>query len=336
MGRWSQRLTVAVALALLPAAVPAGARAARPAQFPPAASSPVTGLEPYVEQEAARPLTRVSRPSLPRVAEPGASTRTVVRLRVGGLARAYVVVSPQRPNLRLPLIVALPGVRQTALQAEQFQGWDSYAARGQAIVVYGSSYGGAWAAGTCCVVDRPGSARPVLDDVAYLDRVLAQVQRTRPVDRRRVFLVGFSNGGMMAYRYACARPGVLAAMAVVASTSATPGCHPSRALPVLALHGARDDIIPLAGARFSAGLHAPLLAPTRALDPWRAVARGTGVPVQLRVLPRMAHLWPTVSATGVDGTSLLWRFLSPHVNQRTLGLVARRPVGSHPWRLAAV
>ena len=39
--------------------------------------------------------------------------------------------------------------------------------------------------------------------VAYLRAIIRDVMARYPVDRRRVFVVGHSNGGFMAYRMAC-------------------------------------------------------------------------------------------------------------------------------------
>ena len=82
------------------------------------------------------------------------------------------------------------------------------------------------------------------------------------MDQRRVYLVGFSNGGMLAHRFALERPGVAAAIAVVSGGMPCDlPVEPSRlnARPnarndvrgVLVIHGDQDRV-----ARFGA-LEAP-------------------------------------------------------------------------------
>jgi polyhydroxybutyrate depolymerase len=81
------------------------------------------------------------------------------------------------------------------------------------------------------------------DDVAYVDALLAEVERAISVDRDRIYATGISNGGAMSHRLACERADVFAAIAAVAGenqASAAPGCHPSRPVPVLQIHGTDD------------------------------------------------------------------------------------------------
>lgn len=81
------------------------------------------------------------------------------------------------------------------------------------------------------------------DDVAYVDALLAEVQRSVTVDAKRIFATGISNGAAMSHRLACERANVFAAIAPVAGAnqaSGVPGCAPSRPVPVLHLHGTQD------------------------------------------------------------------------------------------------
>ena len=51
--------------------------------------------------------------------------------------------------------------------------------------------------------DELDAAAGKIDDLAYLDRLLQITGALQGIDRRRVHLAGYSNGGMLAYRYAC-------------------------------------------------------------------------------------------------------------------------------------
>lgn len=291
---WSREVRRGVALlsglAVAAGALLAGTLAGTLADLPPAA-----GLAHAV---AVAPLVLGDAPPADRV---------LYRFAVAGRPRVYAVVGGRSGPTR-PLLVALPGLGQSAAQAERIQGWDRYAATGRAVVVYGSSNAGAWDAGTCCT-RRAG--RPAADDVAYLDQVITRVSAAYPVDRRRVYLVGFSNGGMMAYRYACERSRRLAAVAVVAGTLAYPGCRPASALDVLAVNGTADRTVPLAGARLSRRLHVPLLPPAEGLRPFERAALGTPARVRLLVVGGLDHHWPLRrAARRLAGTPVIWDFLS--------------------------
>ena len=74
------------------------------------------------------------------------------------------------------------------------------------------------------------------------------------VDPARIFMTGFSNGGMMTYRFLCsAAASRLAAAASVSGTDVA-GCDPSRSLPFEHIHGTGDQVVPYRGGNSLAGL----------------------------------------------------------------------------------
>lgn len=88
------------------------------------------------------------------------------------------------------------------------------------------------------------------DDVAYIGGLIDAISDDWPVDKNQVFILGHSNGGYMAYRMACERADVIAAIASLAGNAAsTPSaCTPSQKVNVVHLHGTQDDIVPYTGA----------------------------------------------------------------------------------------
>lgn len=82
-----------------------------------------------------------------------------------------------------------------------------------------------------------------VDDVAFFDALLREVERGVRVDRQRVFVTGLSNGAALAHRLACERSTVVAAAGAVAGGNqleAVQGCNPARPVPVLQIHGTDD------------------------------------------------------------------------------------------------
>ncbi len=96
-----------------------------------------------------------------------------------------------------------------------------------------------WNAGGCCGPSR--SAK--VDDVGFVDAVLADLDTRVCVDTRRTFATGFSNGGFFSYRLACERASRFAAVAPVAGMEGVSTCTPSRPVPVLHIHGTGDSVI---------------------------------------------------------------------------------------------
>jgi polyhydroxybutyrate depolymerase len=89
----------------------------------------------------------------------------------------------------------------------------------------------------CCNFDHI----PV-DDVAYIDAILADIAGKYTVDAKRVFLVGHSNGAFMAHRYACDRAGNVAGIVSLAgATWEDPSlCKPTVPVAVVQVHGDAD------------------------------------------------------------------------------------------------
>ena len=84
------------------------------------------------------------------------------------------------------------------------------------------------------------------------DRVFAFVQAAIAalhVDRARVHFTGFSQGGMMTFRFLCKHADLFASMAPAAGTgcSFTAGDTPSREIPILYMHGTSDGLVSFTG-----------------------------------------------------------------------------------------
>jgi polyhydroxybutyrate depolymerase len=96
-----------------------------------------------------------------------------------------------------------------------------------------------------------------VDDVGYFAALLDDLGSAIPVDPRRVFATGLSNGAAMSHRLACALADRFAAIAPVGGgnqLSAVAPCTPSRAVSVLQIHGTEDPAWPYAGGMGREGM----------------------------------------------------------------------------------
>ena len=93
------------------------------------------------------------------------------------------------------------------------------------------------------------AAQAGVDDVAFIAALLDDLGRAYPVDARRVYATGMSNGAMMAYRLAAELSGRIAAVAPVSGTVTTEIGQPHRPVSVLHFHGTRDEYIPFEGGK---------------------------------------------------------------------------------------
>jgi polyhydroxybutyrate depolymerase len=85
-----------------------------------------------------------------------------------------------------------------------------------------------------------------VDDSAYLQSLISEVKGRWNVDSKRVYIVGISNGGFMAYRLACDTDGVFAGIVSIAGSmfANTSLCQTKTPISVLQIHGTKDEIVP--------------------------------------------------------------------------------------------
>jgi polyhydroxybutyrate depolymerase len=168
-----------------------------------------------------------------------------------------------------------------------------------------------WNAGrTCCNFDEIE-----VDHVAALARWIGEATAHRRVDPARVYLVGFSNGGFMAYRAACELGRSLAGIFSIAGAglSDTSTCRPDKALSVVQIHGDRDAIVKFDGGHLFADTRRPRYpSAEKSLKYWATFDGCTGEPAPLRELdldPRTPGAETTVSSyAGCSGRRVeLWR-----------------------------
>ena len=94
-----------------------------------------------------------------------------------------------------------------------------------------------------------------VDDVAYLSGLIDEAVAQLAVDPARVYIVGHSNGGFMAYRLACEKSDKVNAIAVIAGAiNPDPAaCAGAKPVNVLHIHGTGDKTIGYDGGSIQGG-----------------------------------------------------------------------------------
>ncbi len=247
------------------------------------------------------------------------TTRTVTVATAAG-DRTAAVYRGSGATAGAPLVVVLHGAGGTGADVRRDLGWDALADREGLVVAYPDGLDRTWNAGGCC----GGARERAVDDLGFLDALAAAVRRddgTGPV-----YAVGFSNGAMMSYAWACARPGALAGIGPVGGARVV-DCPAPAPLSVVAVHGRLDAVVPLAGGRGPSGTRFPSL--DGSLAPFRtaagcppATAPPAGVDdrtcgrVVSAVVDDAPHVWPGAglgagtSDAPTDATGFLWARLT--------------------------
>lgn len=149
-----------------------------------------------------------------------------------------------------PLILVLHGYGANGFVQRAYFGAGKIQDRGDAFVLapdgnVDSSGRQFWNADDfCCDFDGRNP-----DDVGYLGGIVDEALASWPIDPSRVYAIGHSNGGFMAYRMACERADLFAAILSLAGNSVNVPCEPAQPLSVLHVHGDGDDVVPYAGAQ---------------------------------------------------------------------------------------
>lgn len=97
--------------------------------------------------------------------------------------------------------------------------------------------------GTCCAY----AVRYQIDDVKFADLLLNDLAQTTPIDPKRLYATGISNGAMLCHRLAAEMPHRLAAIAPVAGTIATRSMPTVPGVSVIHFHGSDDRNVPYRG-----------------------------------------------------------------------------------------
>lgn len=92
------------------------------------------------------------------------------------------------------------------------------------------------------------------DDVAFIGAVMDDIATRALLDKRRIYLTGFSNGASMAFVAGMELSGRVAAIAPVAGACWLPEVKLKRGLPMLYITGTADPMNPLNGGPLKLGL----------------------------------------------------------------------------------
>jgi polyhydroxybutyrate depolymerase len=170
---------------------------------------------------------------------------------VGGRERSYLLYLPRGLAGGAPLVMALHGSGESGarMRVATGYGFERLADEHRFAVVYPNGFEGYWNA--CNIVGDYSANTLGIDDVGFLTALADKLARQIGSDPRKVFAMGLSRGGHMAFRLALEAPQRFRAVAAVAANMPTRGnsrCKPHGATPsVLIVNGTRDPLNPYEG-----------------------------------------------------------------------------------------
>ena len=163
-------------------------------------------------------------------------------LKVGNLKRAYNLHVPSSYNSKkpMPLVLAFHGVGANGKEMAKMTGFSQLAEQAGFIVVYPDAIRKHWDA-------RRGNQPETTNDVGFISALIDDLGQRYTLDRDRIYVTGFSNGGTFAYRLACELSDKITAIAAVSATmpeNVARTCQPVKPISVLLMHGTKDAVIP--------------------------------------------------------------------------------------------
>lgn len=162
----------------------------------------------------------------------------------GGLTRDYIIHLPTgySTSTKYPVVFNLHGYTSNATEEQLYTKMDNVANTDaqRFIVVYPNGVLNAW---------NSWSAGGI-DDVGFISEIIDSMNAQYNIDLNRVYSCGMSNGGFQSYRMACELSNRIVAIASVTGSMSDyvyANCNPSRAVPVLEIHGTADITVPYDG-----------------------------------------------------------------------------------------
>lgn len=279
-----------------------------------------------------------------------ARSRELLRdsLIVDGLKRRYILHIPKSglPALA-PLVIVLHGGMENGAVIRKLSRMDEEADRSGFIVAYPYGTGKlkskllTWNSFDCCGY----AMKEQVDDVKFMGALMDKLQSQYKIDANRIFICGYSNGAMLAYRVACELSDRIAAIASVGGSMSGKEKVPADPVSVLIIHGTADRHVPYNGGggkweRFGYAVNrqavsyafefwkkasdcreGPFLKESKDLKTESYRAHRKNIEVKLISLEGAGHAWPggrrsllytDKPFSGMDASRECWRFFSEH------------------------
>jgi polyhydroxybutyrate depolymerase len=148
---------------------------------------------------------------------------------------------------RLPLVIAFHGAEGTGQELRNGTGFNDVADMRGVLVAYPDAPLGNWAEDCGCNnADRLGA-----NDTGFVRALVDSVARITPLDRQRIYAVGFSQGALFTMRLGCQLAEQFAAVAGVAGAMSAPlseRCRPVRPIATSWVVGKNDTVFPYGGS----------------------------------------------------------------------------------------
>jgi poly(3-hydroxybutyrate) depolymerase len=230
--------------------------------------------------------------------------------KVGTTTRKMLVYAPSGIEPNRPLLLSLHGLNQDIAYQQNQTKWETVAKANNFVVVYPGGINNSW--------DLSGTS-----DTDFILAIIDEMVKRYGIDRDRVYLSGFSMGGMMTYHAMNVIADKIAAFAPVSGyLMGGPNTNSSRPVPIIHTHGTGDPVVPYSGVqtcldawitRDKCPKTAVVTKPYPANKPGSSGTKyywGAGadsVEIVLMSITGAGH-WHSIDPNGINTTQEIWNF----------------------------
>lgn len=226
-------------------------------------------------------------------------------INVNNTTRSYIVYAPKDLGAQRPLLISCHGMNQDANYQKGMLQIESVADTAKFVTVFPEGIDRGWDIGG----DR---------DLKFMEALIDEMVEKYDIDRNRVYISGFSMGGMFTYHAMNRMADKFAAFAPISGYPMGGGNYTSsRPVPIIHTHGTTDDVVGFGGVagilagwvkRNGCNTKATVIKPYRGNHITRHTWSGgeNGVEVVLLEMANKGH-WIS-NDNGVKTGDEIWRF----------------------------
>ena len=158
-------------------------------------------------------------------------------------------ITKEGNDIKYPAIILLHPANQTAQQVLTQSTLSTYAKNNGYYIIAPNAFHQQWNDGKKYPLQ--GEKISQIDDVGFLMVLIDRIVTQYPIDSKKIFIVGASNGGFMATHFICKSEGLIRAGASVGSTliySDSEQCS-AKNIPWLSFNGGDDKVVPFEGQK---------------------------------------------------------------------------------------
>ena len=252
-------------------------------------------------------------------------------LNYDGVDREYLQYIPSTydGSNKLPVLLNFHGFGSSASDYMQYTDMTSLAESEGFVLVYpqGSDLNGSphWNAAL-----KGGDNKSNADDLGFIEALINKLSNQNLIDNKRVYAIGYSNGGMMSYAMACHKSNLVAAIASVSGTMLyISNCEPNRSIPLLNIHGTEDPTLPYNGNNYYNSVddalnfwntnnnsdpspNTTLLNTNLNNIQFFGFSNSDNISVDHYKIINGGHVWFDININGKNTSELVWEFFSKY------------------------